>query len=105
MVEGPLAALAPQNHMLVPEAREVGALARQLLDEPAECRIGEMGAANRTEFGDDAARALFPITDERAGGGLKEDEAQEIAVARLVEPSREQPFRLSVEAPRIKTAV
>jgi hypothetical protein len=105
MLEGALAAFTSEHPLGIPEPSELRASATQFLDEEAKRGVMKMRAASRTKLRGDAAGALLPRTDERARGGLKEDEVKQVARPRLVQPADEQAFGLRVPAVSIPVAV
>jgi hypothetical protein len=61
----------------------------QLLDERAQRGIVEMCAAGCAKFRSDPAGARLPVADQGARARLQKDEAKQIALASLIEPSDE----------------
>ena len=100
MIEGARTTLAAKHAVLTPEARKQFALRAQAINKTADGRIVEMRADIGAKLGNDAARALLVIGDQRSGRRLKKDEAQEIALARRRQPADEQAFRPDIPRAR-----
>src|SRR6185312_17412389 len=105
MVEGAFAALAAEHAVPIPEPGEFRALRRKGYDQLPERPVVDLSAAMGAELGDDAARPLLPPVDQLSRAWIQEDEAQEVALARPVEPAGEKPLRRLVPGAGVEMAV
>ena len=105
MIEGSLAALASQNPVFVPEPGERGTLFSEFRNQSTQLGIVEMRAAGRAKFRRIAARPRFPVADQNSRAGLAKNKAQEIVLARPVQPSDEQAFGGRVPAQGVPASV
>jgi hypothetical protein len=64
----------------LPQAREVRALEQEFVDEVGEVRGVGVGAGEGAKPGDAAADLVLPVVEERAGGGVEEDVAHDVAL-------------------------
>ena len=69
------------HRRISPEARKQFALRAQAINKLAAARVVKMRTHIGAKLGDDPARALLVIGDQRAGRWFEKDEAQEIAFA------------------------
>jgi hypothetical protein len=64
----------------LPQAREVRTLEQEFVDEVGEVRGVGVGAGEGAQPGDAAADLVLPVVEERAGGGVEEDVAHDVAL-------------------------
>src|ERR1700759_1653646 len=105
MLECALAALARQDDLRCPAAREIGTDSAQLLDDTTYFWIVGIAGHGGSKFGDDTLRAAWPVPDQRPGFGSKEDVSQEVALAIGGEPACEEAGRFRVPPTRIPRAI
>ncbi len=91
--------------MAVPGAGEQAFAQKTEVDQGTHGGIVEMAPVVDAEFGEDAARAVVEIADQRGRVGRQENIAQQVAVVVRVEPADEQRLCCAVPGGGVPIAV
>src|SRR5689334_23062039 len=100
MLEDALATQAVLHILILPGAGKQRALRLEIVDEAGDLAVAEGVAEVGAELGEQAAGAVFPVRNQRAGALRQKNKAQQIALVPAVEPAAKQVLGRLIPAAR-----